>query len=395
MYAPIMMPNDGPRAMILDLKTFTRQCPLTYAGICGRRYHVPNYRSHDYINQSVVDELTINHTINYGLGVMGYKDAVNNLSYSSLCHLLHYRKPTYYLERELGEALVRSPLPLDMRTADIEWKLPAFRVMLPLNLLTIDAATATGKSLEVGGGAIGKPAPVLYLDIIKTRANENAQMPRTFADELDRFIAPLLRSTGQRPDPVYHQLGSTHRFDGFSVTGPVNTGDDALQAVTYAAILPWGEAPLSELLEYQGGLKTPMACEPLDNTLLRQMEHLALHILLFLSSLPYEYDPAKMTVLRKAKKEGKRIIPELVAAKFIGASQIRPRRPDSYPNGPTAVHGQNTFTGRTLPPHAVAGHWKRQVFGPKRGQRKLIFIHPYLTGEWEEDEGKKKRIDTK
>jgi hypothetical protein len=95
-------------------------------------------------------------------------------------------------------------------------------------------------------------------------------------------------------------------------------------------------------------------------------------------------------VLRKARKEGKHFVSELVEAKFVGQSMIRPR---TYPaSGVPAKHGAETFTGRHLPPMARAGHWKRQRCGKAGADRKWIFIHDYLTGtpeEWAEKLSKK------
>jgi hypothetical protein len=55
----------------------------------------------------------------------------------------------------------------------------------------------------------------------------------------------------------------------------------------------------------------------------------------------------------------------------VGKSQYRPSQKPHY-------HIAQD-TGRKLPKHWRAGHWKRQVIGMKRGERKLIWIEPYET----------------
>jgi hypothetical protein len=86
--------------------------------------------------------------------------------------------------------------------------------------------------------------------------------------------------------------------------------------------------------------------------------------LLFLGSLPEEYEPEN--VLRPTREKKGRFRPELRAARFLGKEAYRPAR---RPTG-----AEHESTGRQLP-----GHWRRQAFGEGSLQRKLIWIHPYKT----------------
>jgi hypothetical protein len=91
--------------------------------------------------------------------------------------------------------------------------------------------------------------------------------------------------------------------------------------------------------------------------------------LLFLGSLPEEYEPDQ--VLRPAREKKGRFRSELRAARFLGKEAYRPvHRPPGAEHEPT---------GRKLPGHWRAGHWRRQTFGPGGLQRKLIWIQPYKT----------------
>jgi len=93
------------------------------------------------------------------------------------------------------------------------------------------------------------------------------------------------------------------------------------------------------------------------------------NVLLFLGSLPEEYEPEK--VVRPAREKKGRFRPELRAARFLGKEAYRPaRRPTGAEHEPT---------GRQLPGHWRAGHWRRQAFGEGSLQRKLIWIQPYKT----------------
>jgi hypothetical protein len=74
------------------------------------------------------------------------------------------------------------------------------------------------------------------------------------------------------------------------------------------------------------------------------------NVLLFLGSLPEEYEPEKVVRLAREKK-----------------GRFRPTGAEHEP------------IGRQLPGHWRAGHWRRQAFGEGSLQRKLIWIQPYKT----------------
>jgi hypothetical protein len=94
------------------------------------------------------------------------------------------------------------------------------------------------------------------------------------------------------------------------------------------------------------------------------------NVLLFLGSLPEEYEPE--SVLRPAREKKGRFRPELRAARFLGKEAYRP-----VPR--TEGKAEHEPTGRELPGHWRVGHWRRQAFGEGSLQRKLIWIQPYKT----------------
>jgi hypothetical protein len=72
-----------------------------------------------------------------------------------------------------------------------------------------------------------------------------------------------------------------------------------------------------------------------------------------MGSFPEEYEPEK--VLRPAREKKVRFRAELRAARFLGKEAYRPA---SRPTG-----AEHEPTGRQLPGHWRAGHWRRQAFG--------------------------------
>jgi hypothetical protein len=344
-----------------EKKFFHKNCPLSFDRICGRKFHVPNYRQADYYNQDLINELWIDYLLAYGAGLYGFKDEVNNSAFASFSQLLTHNKPVYFLERELGEAFVRTKLPLDMLLEDINWKHEAFRVMLPKDLLTIERE--------------GEPKNIMYLDICKIAKGEELKIPKELRGELNRMaLQTVLSNNGPYLRP-FDTLCGIYDFEGYITLGHLDHRELAETSyVIYANVKPWGNLQVQTLFDIVDQLKVPKTVfrDNLDDLLLAQMEHLALTILLYLSAVPLEYEPIQ--ILRKKQITGKHAISELVEAKFVGASQIRAQmleRPISRTPG--------LPTGRTVAPHAVAGHWRRIPYGPKQSLRRLTWIHPYLT----------------
>jgi len=108
----------------------------------------------------------------------------------------------------------------------------------------------------------------------------------------------------------------------------------------------------------------PYAWDHRADTYLTEVKRFLFNVLLFLGSLPEEYEPDQ--VLRAAREKKGHLRPELRAARFLGKETYRPA------SGPRGAEHQPT--GRKLP-----GHWRRQAFGEGSLQRKLIWIQPYKT----------------
>jgi len=326
-------------------------CPLTWAAVTGKRYIVPAHRQGDYWNQEALDNLMAFFLATYVGGDYGQKpDHVIRLMYMSAVLALKEQRPTYFLERELGEALMRTQLPGDLSTDDIHWRRSHMRIMLPKGLVGIDREDGRRDAM--------------YLDIAKARAGVLERLPEPYQKELSMFSLMHGRPMGRDlPTPVFDKDGL---MVATQLSGDINTDP----GLNYGLVRPFEGRKLKDIRVGEH-FDTGAQCDESDDHLMDRMEHLAVNILLFMGSVPLEYDPEKSELLRKPRQVNDRLIPALWAAKFVGRSQYRPSQKPHY--------HQATFTGRKLPQMWRAGHWKRQHFGPKYGESKLIWIEPYQT----------------
>jgi hypothetical protein len=327
-------------------------CPLIWTAISGKRYIVPNHRQGDYYNQEALDHLMAFFLATYCAGDYGPKpDHVMRLMYLSSILALKEQRPIYYLERELGEALMRTQLPGDLVTDDIHWRRGHMRIMMPRGLISVERE--------------GHPRrDVMYLDIGKAKAQEVQRLQEPYFQEL-RFFALMhgrLRSQ-DIPTTVFDK-------DGLMVCTQLSgAGEDQDLGLNYGVVRPFEGRKIKDI-KVGEHFDTCSVCDETDDALMDRMEHLAVNILLFMGSVPLEYEPTEAPI-RKIRQVNDRIIPALWSAKFVGRSQYRPSQKPHY--------HQAQFTGRKMPKHWRAGHWKRQHFGPKWGESKLIWIEPYET----------------
>lgn len=110
------------------------------------------------------------------------------------------------------------------------------------------------------------------------------------------------------------------------------------------------------------------------NVLDARLKHLALNILLFMSSAPSESEPP--AELRKPRLVGDRFVSGLYKARFVGDSQRKTLKgkPEIIAEKMPKVGSHSAHAA-----HWVAGHWRQQPHGPKSSLRKLTWIRPYQT----------------
>ena len=101
-------------------------------------------------------------------------DHVIRLMYMSAVLALQEQRPTYFLERELGEPLMRTQVPGDLTTDDIHWRWGHVRIMLPKGLITIQRDGQEERD-------------AMFLDIAKAKAGELSQLSPEMTHELSNF----------------------------------------------------------------------------------------------------------------------------------------------------------------------------------------------------------------
>src|SRR4029077_20564808 len=211
---------------------------------------------------------------------------------------LEFERPTYYIERSLAEALIRTDVPLDLQVEDIHWIYPQLRIYLPNDLIAINRN--------------GIRNPAMFIDICKGEVGTSYQMPSIFRSEL--------RSIGGWYFPE-HKVPE----DSFIMTTFLHFDCDEGN-INYAVTSPWKGETLRKLidigntLDLMGGLVSDEA----DHEFMSRVTCFALNVLLRLSSLPAaEQEALKQTkTIRKPRHEGKRSIVGLYAAKIIGMGEI-------------------------------------------------------------------------
>ena len=317
-----------------------RYCPLATRAFLARKFALPKYRQEDYFNQDVINELSL-------LMLMlpcwpGFQsDDVVQSQLLNLFQALHCDRPTLFLERELGEILVKTEIPGFLETGDIHFPFPSLRVMLPKGLLGIPSQNRW----------------LMYLDIGHLPKDSEVGCPRPIALELDRYNLnsefPLTRMSFHYPE---HAL---------AISAQLDHGMAASYAMT---------KPLTGTIEafkgYKGDLRTEYPNDAEDEILLAGMERLALNMLLLLAMTPFEYEAD--VIERRERREGKRTIPALVRAKFVGDHLVRAKR-EGRIEGEAAV-------GYHVSAHWRSAHWVRQPYGPKRSLRRLIWLMPIHVG---------------
>ena len=100
-------------------------------------------------------------------------DTVNNAGFA-LIKSFQYDCPTFYLERELGELLLRTEIPVDFSSDDMRWRWPSMRIFLPKGLICVERE--------------GKQRNMMYVDVGYTEGSEEIWPPQDCTDEIVRVF---------------------------------------------------------------------------------------------------------------------------------------------------------------------------------------------------------------
>ncbi len=147
--------------------------------------------------------------------------------------------------------------------------------------------------------------------------------------------------------------------------------EHCIEAVTTGLRIALDDRKLHDIAHYEySDMQDSRYSNLSDQMFVQEVTRLVLNTILFMGSIPLEYEPQTISPI-KEKKAG--IRPAIAHARFVGQELYRPavRHSQQEHEGP----------GRKLPEHWRAGHWRRQIFGEGRIHRKLIWIQPYKAGE--------------
>lgn len=332
-------------------KNLDKELPDLYKAIFGKKYVLPQNRQADYHSAEACDYLTLDNFFGFFHGLIPRDDHVAGHAMSNVIESLNYGKPTFYLTKEQGFPLLKTPLPMDYVSGDINWKFPSFRIYLPKGLLELKRD--------------GQKSHVMFLDICKFEKDYWVSFPKELS--LD-----LIKAFGPRPS--YTMPLRRASFDGMCVSMILDF-DGPESAVGYAQSTGLNTETIREVIACA---RTPMEhserLDEFDEDLNSRATKLALNILLFMSMVPKE-PPKPEIVLRKPRLEGRHFVSGLYPAKFVGPPLFRPSIPRV---------GEPTREGKTPIPHWKSGHWIRQAHGPKSQLRKLIWVGMYHTGQIEQ-----------
>jgi hypothetical protein len=315
-------------------ESLREKIPKTYALLEPRRFVLEGKLSELYqspVSGFVDSILYASNAVSYFLGSWDEPatDKITKFFFSLLVSQemwSRFKAPTYFLTPEIGEALVDTDPPLDLSLLDIRWPFPSIRVCLPKGLISPDVLAAR------------------YLNITLIPAG-SSPLNFTMIDEIcDLNGLPHLsqRSWGVEEPVLYVQWKEEKGQSDHSFSCPV----------TPVAI---GD----KLAEFERETGSAFGA---------QMLKLTLNIILLLSWAPDEVGEEKL--LRKAQTNGRGEVTktELWSPRFIGRPVFGPTH---TPSG--SGNGQQFFDqGRR-------GHWKRQVHGPGRTGRKVIWVSFYRT----------------
>jgi hypothetical protein len=258
---------------------------------------------------------------------------------------------TFFLERELAEALLRTDLPENFTPADLHWRRNALRLFLPRGLFRVDAGHQ--HQLEPTCATVVRFSP-------------GVEVPPLDA-EIRKEWRAWWKAQGWTnepwPDPPYKG-----HVDKLLICLQMRAVPEIIAAETYFTNFLLDDRSLNQIAQDNRRADEGASFTLSENAFMTQVRRLMLNAILFSGSIPLEYEPEVIRAIQERSKG--RFRAQLERARFLGQELYRPA---AHPSGP------HQPTGRKLLGHWRAGHWRRQAFGEGGLQRKLIWIQPYKT----------------
>ena len=313
--------------------------PDACEAILTKRYVLPNRLQGVY---APLDKLQAQDTCMLAKGLYyGEQDEMSKLVALNIEASLPYGRPTLYLEPELGEKLMCTDLPVDLTTDYCHWPRRSVRIMLP-------------KGLVLMSGYDGGLISLVCLDFALIARGTSVDKLVLSAVSLNEAMSRIVMHGGDIKNEFIHFV-------------QVAIGADWVEGQS-----------LRELVE----TTSPQHRHPGKVEEQYAVQRLMFNLLIYMGSMPEEIQ-VEEKVIRKERREGKRIIPALHAARFVGKEHLRQVREKAAEDV--------TPIGKHYAAHWVRGFWRRQPHGPKLGLRKMIWIRPFKKpGQYPEtqEEGK-------
>lgn len=263
---------------------------------------------------------------------------VTSYSVHATCSLLiRYQVPTYFVSRELCEALLKTEAPEDMLFSDIQYPMPAMLFVLPW---------------DFSQTYFGFPTP--FVTVAQVPKEHLITSPLIFDGEKTRDVCVVNKNAFFLTTMLIYENGLPMHYDARC---PM---DRPIKDLMY-------DAPFQFYTRGQQPFSTNTEAE--NRETIRRMTNLALNIVLAMTVEPELI--TRERIIRAAKKDGKKIIRRaLWKPNFIG-EHFRV----VYENQPT---GDGTH--RSPYAHWRRGHWRNQRYGEKLSLVKRLWIQPVFVG---------------
>ncbi len=270
-------------------------------------------------------------------------------SSSKLMHQLFYfhqtswiqcGAPVYFLAPDIGEALIDTEPPPHLSISEIRWPYPAIRVFLPKGFLHFQGCYQS--HINIAFHPKGRlTAHVPLLDEINQMCATAGQPQRDSLPGVE-YIHPTI------------SIGWNEEIEqGFC--GSIPNGIN----------IPFTEETIGDVLAIfaEKGMSGPAD----------RIFKLAINLIMLLSWTPDEIGEERLMRKAQTNRKGEITRTELWSPRFIGRPVFGPTKPKSGESNGTQFFDQ-----------VRRAHWKRQVCGPSRSERRLKWISLYRTRSREE-----------
>jgi hypothetical protein len=338
------------------LGVFQKRFPRTYRLLDGSRFQVPASRKADYPKYGHAIYIDAEVLVQGAMSRLVHEpdpDLWDKVSREFMVtnEWLKGGRTTLFVERELGEALQRTDLPEGFVPDDLRWRWNAFRLILPAGMFRCKGARGESYATCVTVAKTFKDRPLDFHPALSQDAKAS------LGGEPLGGILVGSSVEGDAKDAltfcIQHMTDPTHKRAALTYGG-CKLDDRTLRALAEECRVSKDSCPswTPDLSVFMVGIK-----------------RFLFNALLYMGSLPEEYEPEK--VLRPFLEKKGRWKPELKAARFLGQEAYRPAQ---HPSGK-----EHEPTGRKLPGHWRCGHWVRQAYGPQWSLRKLTWVQAYKT----------------